>query len=141
MPGAGFAGLRAALAVPPELQVLVVTKDSIQQSNSSYAQGGIAGVLSPEDRFENHIEDTLIAGAGLCDGEIVELVVRGTAFSERIAGDCHLLRLADGHLAVPGTPTIGEVVLISSSRSHDPYTSGNGPPRHDSGVLMSGLVP
>src|SRR5436309_12290486 len=74
--GAGIAGLRAALEVPAELDVLVVTKDSIQQSNSSYAQGGIAGVLSPEDRFENHIEDTLTAGAGLCDRGIVEMVVR-----------------------------------------------------------------
>src|SRR5437588_4666482 len=74
--GAGIAGLRAALEVPPELQVLVVTKDAIQQSSSSYAQGGIAGVLSPEDRFENHIADTLTAGAGLCDRDIVELVVR-----------------------------------------------------------------
>jgi L-aspartate oxidase len=74
--GAGIAGLRAALEVPPGLDVLVVTKDSIQQSSSSYAQGGIAGVLSPEDRFENHIEDTLTAGAGLCDRDIVELVVR-----------------------------------------------------------------
>src|SRR5215471_2836045 len=74
--GAGIAGLRAALEVPPELGVLVVTKDSIGQSNSSYAQGGIAGVLSPEDRFENHIEDTLTAGGGLCDRSIVELVVR-----------------------------------------------------------------
>src|SRR6266852_6348450 len=74
--GAGIAGLRADLAVPASLDVLVVTKDSIQQSNSSYAQGGIAGVLSPEDRFENHIEDTLTAGAGLCDRDIVELVVR-----------------------------------------------------------------
>src|SRR5215470_3480084 len=74
--GAGIAGLRAALAMPNNLDVLVVTKDTIQQSNSSYAQGGIAGVLSPEDRFENHIEDTLVAGAGLCDRDIVELVVR-----------------------------------------------------------------
>src|ERR1700751_5004001 len=74
--GAGIAGLRAALEVPPGLDVLVVTKDAIQQSNSSYAQGGIAGVMSPEDRFENHIEDTLTAGAGLCDRDIVELVVR-----------------------------------------------------------------
>src|SRR5438067_9185539 len=74
--GAGIAGLRAALEVPPQLDVLVVTKDSIQQSNSSYAQGGIAGVLSAEDRFENHLEDTLTAGAGLCDGPVVEKVVR-----------------------------------------------------------------
>ncbi len=74
--GAGIAGLRAALSVPGKLDVLVVTKDAIQQSNSNYAQGGIAGVLSPEDRFENHIEDTLTAGGGLCDRPIVELVVR-----------------------------------------------------------------
>ena len=56
--------------------MLVVTKDRLQQSNSSYAQGGIAGVCSPEDRFENHIEDTLTAGAGLCDRDVVEMVVR-----------------------------------------------------------------
>ncbi len=74
--GAGIAGLRAALALPNACDALVVTKDKIQQSNSSYAQGGIAGVLSPEDRFENHIEDTLTAGAGLCHRDVVELVVR-----------------------------------------------------------------
>src|SRR5438132_6152402 len=74
--GAGIAGLRAALEVPEDLDVLVVTKDQIQQSNSSFAQGGIAGVMSPEDRFEDHIEDTLKAGGGLCDRDIVELVVR-----------------------------------------------------------------
>src|SRR5438128_5838747 len=74
--GAGIAGLRAALEVPPDLNVLVVTKDRVTESNSTYAQGGIAGVLSPEDRFENHVEDTLVAGDGLCDPEVVELVVR-----------------------------------------------------------------
>jgi L-aspartate oxidase len=74
--GAGIAGLRAALAVPASLDVLVVTKDKIQQSSSNYAQGGIAGVLSPEDRFENHIEDTLTAGGGLCHRDVVEMVVR-----------------------------------------------------------------
>src|SRR5262245_28261203 len=74
--GAGIAGLRAALEAPDTLDVLVVTKDEIAQSSSSWAQGGIAGVLSPEDRFENHIEDTLVAGAGLCDQAIVEMVVR-----------------------------------------------------------------
>jgi L-aspartate oxidase len=74
--GAGIAGLRAALEVPGDLNVLVVTKDRITESNSSYAQGGIAGVLSPKDRFENHVADTLVAGDGLCEREIVELVVR-----------------------------------------------------------------
>ena len=54
--GAGIAGLRAALEVPPELRVLVVTKDQLRQSNSAYAQGGIASVVDPEDRFEDHRE-------------------------------------------------------------------------------------
>jgi len=75
--GAGIAGLRAALEVPTDLSVLVVTKDRITESNSSYAQGGIAGVRSPEDSFENHVQDTLIAGDGLCDQAIVEQVIHG----------------------------------------------------------------
>jgi L-aspartate oxidase len=74
--GGGLAGLRAANAVDPRLNVLVVTKDAIQQSNSSYAQGGIAGVMDPEDRFEDHVQDTLVAGGALCDAEVVEMVVR-----------------------------------------------------------------
>ena len=74
--GAGIAGLRAALAAPSSLDVLVVTKDRIAESNSSYAQGGIAGAIGPDDRFEDHVADTLTAGAGLCDQSIVELVVR-----------------------------------------------------------------
>jgi len=74
--GAGIAGIRAALESPDDLDVLVITKDKLRESNSSYAQGGIAGVLSPEDRFENHIDDTLIAGAGLCDREVVEMIIR-----------------------------------------------------------------
>ena len=74
--GGGVAGLRAALGIPESLRVLVVTKDEVRESNSTYAQGGIAGVLDPEDHFENHIADTLAAGKGLCDPEVVELMVR-----------------------------------------------------------------
>ncbi|HEX4147473.1 MAG TPA: L-aspartate oxidase, partial [Pirellulales bacterium] len=74
--GGGLAGLRAALAIDPRMSVLVITKDSLLQSNSNYAQGGIAGVLDPEDRFENHVADTLRAGGQLCDREVVEMVVR-----------------------------------------------------------------
>jgi L-aspartate oxidase len=74
--GGGIAGLRAALAIPRDMRVLVITKDRVQLSNSSWAQGGIAAVRSPEDSFTNHIEDTLSAGAGLCDPGIVAKVVR-----------------------------------------------------------------
>jgi L-aspartate oxidase len=74
--GGGIAGLRATMAIDPRLSALVVTKDTLQESNSNYAQGGIAGVLGADDRFENHVEDTLTAGAGLCDREVVEMVVR-----------------------------------------------------------------
>ena len=93
--GGGLAGLRAALGVPEGLRALVVTKDEVRESNSAYAQGGIAGVLDPEDHFEDHIADTLSAGKGLCDPEVVAMVVReaperiaelvrwGTRFDER----------------------------------------------------------
>jgi L-aspartate oxidase len=74
--GGGLAGLRAALAVNPEQSVLAVTKSTLRQSNSNYAQGGIAGVIDPEDRFEDHIADTFAAGGQLCDPTVVEMVVR-----------------------------------------------------------------
>jgi L-aspartate oxidase len=74
--GGGLAGLRAALAVDPGLAVTVVTKDDLQASSSQWAQGGIASVVDPEDRFDNHVADTLTAGCGLCDGEVVDSVVR-----------------------------------------------------------------
>ncbi|NOY43091.1 MAG: L-aspartate oxidase [Planctomycetes bacterium] len=74
--GGGIAGMRAAMAVDPRMSVLVVTKDQLNESSSTYAQGGIAGVLTPEDRLESHVSDTLIAGAELCDRDVVEMVVR-----------------------------------------------------------------
>lgn len=74
--GSGIAGLRAAIAVDPSLSVMVVTKDEIVESNSNYAQGGIAGVMDPADRFEDHVQDTMLAGGGLCELSVVERVVR-----------------------------------------------------------------
>jgi L-aspartate oxidase len=73
--GGGIAGLRAALAVDPRLTTIVVTKDALDQSNSAYAQGGIAGVLDPLDDVANHASDTIAAGKGLCDEAVVNLVV------------------------------------------------------------------
>lgn len=101
--GGGLAGFRAAIEVDSDQSTLVVTKQSVQQSSSNYAQGGIAGVLDPNDRVENHIADTLRAGGALCDREIVEMVVRegperirelmrwGTQFDQR-AGELELGR-------------------------------------------------
>jgi L-aspartate oxidase len=74
--GGGLAGLRAALAVDPRLSVTVITKDDLRESSSQYAQGGIAGVVDPEDRFDNHVADTLTAGGGLCHPDVVDAVVR-----------------------------------------------------------------
>ncbi|MEN0111354.1 MAG: L-aspartate oxidase [Planctomycetota bacterium] len=73
--GGGIAGLRAAMEADPRLSVLIVTKDELRESNSAYAQGGIAGVLSPDDDVANHVADTLVAGANLCDRGVVETVV------------------------------------------------------------------
>jgi L-aspartate oxidase len=74
--GGGLAGLRAAIEIDPTLRILVITKDKLQQSSSNYAQGGIAGVVDPNDRFEDHIADTLKAGCDMCNKEIVEMVIR-----------------------------------------------------------------
>jgi L-aspartate oxidase len=74
--GGGVAGLRAAIAASEAgADVLVLTKDTIDQSNTWYAQGGIAAVLQPEDTVESHINDTLICGAGLCDEQAVRVVI------------------------------------------------------------------
>lgn len=73
--GGGIAGIRAALEIDPRLRVVIVTKDVVSLSNSAWAQGGIAGALDPADAIENHVEDTMIAGAGLCDEDVVRRVV------------------------------------------------------------------
>ena len=78
--GSGIAGLTYALKVAdrfPDKRVTVMTKTISDETNTKYAQGGIAGVIDAEnDSFEKHIEDTLIAGDGLCNPHIVEIVVR-----------------------------------------------------------------
>jgi len=83
------------LAADSRLSVTVVTKEDLRSSSSQWAQGGIAGVVDPEDRFDNHVADTLTAGGGLCHEDVVDSVVReapgriaeliawGTKFDER----------------------------------------------------------
>jgi len=73
--GSGIAGLSFALKVADKGTVCVITKSTIEQTNTSFAQGGIAAVTYPPDRFEKHIQDTLICGDGLCDEQVVKMVV------------------------------------------------------------------
>lgn len=78
--GSGIAGLTYALKVAeyfPDKKIVVITKAAADETNTKYAQGGIAVVNDPEnDSFEKHIEDTLIAGDGLCNEEVVNVVVK-----------------------------------------------------------------
>ena len=93
--GSGIAGLSFALKVAPHGRVGIVTKKDRAESNTNYAQGGIAAVTSKEDSVELHVRDTLAAGAGLCKEKVVraiveegpariaELIELGMKFSER----------------------------------------------------------
>src|SRR5579862_2697894 len=73
--GAGVAGLRAAIELASAGSVLVIAKDTLRESSSEYAQGGIAVALSDDDEVELHEQDTLYAGDGLCNREAVHTLV------------------------------------------------------------------
>jgi L-aspartate oxidase len=74
--GSGIAGLSFALKAAKYGKVTVVTKANLEDTNTRYAQGGIAAVFSEPDNFEKHINDTLIAGGGICNEEVVRMVVQ-----------------------------------------------------------------
>ncbi len=84
--GSGVAGLRASIELAKsDARVTVLTKDKASESNTEYAQGGVAVVLSDDDDAELHEEDTLVAGAGLCDEKAVEtLVTEGTKYIKEL---------------------------------------------------------
>ena len=97
--GSGIAGLTFALDAATLGTVAVITKKDRAESNTNWAQGGIAGVMAPDDSFDLHIEDTLIAGAGLCHEDAVtvlvhegpdrirELIEYGTQFNKEVGPD------------------------------------------------------
>ncbi|MCL2005917.1 MAG: L-aspartate oxidase [Planctomycetaceae bacterium] len=102
--GGGLAGLRTALAVNPQFQVILLCKSGLENSNSIHAQGGIAAVWDEKDSMESHIEDTFTAGGNLCERNVVEHVIRkgpeevqkliefGTQFDKNPDGAIHLVR-------------------------------------------------
>lgn len=106
--GSGASGLAAALAMRPDRSVLVVTKDVLAAGSTAWAQGGLAAVLDPADSIENHVRDTLVAGAGLCDESAVrtlateapaairQLIELGAMFDPDESGDM-ALTMEGGH--------------------------------------------
>lgn len=106
--GSGAAGLSLALSLAPALRVVVLSKSVASESATLYAQGGVSAVMDHADSIESHIDDTLVAGAGLCRPEVVEYIVRhgreriqwlldaGVPFSTRVsksgAVEVHLTR-------------------------------------------------
>ncbi|CAL5368157.1 unnamed protein product [Camellia sinensis] len=102
--GSGVAGLRYALEVAKHGTVAVITKAEPHESNTNYAQGGVSAVLCPSDSVENHMQDTIVAGAYLCDEETVrvvctegpdrirELIAMGASFDHGEDGNLHLAR-------------------------------------------------
>lgn len=108
--GSGIAGLSFALKAASVGKVLIITKSNEDESNTKYAQGGVAVVTDQADSFENHIQDTLIAGDGLCNPQIVENVIKegpdriaeliayGTSFDREESGEYDLAK-EGGHSA------------------------------------------
>jgi len=102
--GSGIAGLSYALKVAPYGKVLILTKANEDESNTKYAQGGIAAVMHGPDSYEKHIQDTLVCGDGLCDESVVRMVISesterineliswGAQFDKTASGDFDLGR-------------------------------------------------
>ncbi len=107
--GSGLAGLTVALKVASEKKVCLVSKRKINDNSSNWAQGGIAAVLNNDDSIEAHIQDTLIAGAGLCDQEVTRqvasharetvewLIAQGVPFTREDDGSGYHLTREGGH--------------------------------------------
>ena len=108
--GSGLAGLSSALLLSSKYRVAVITKRAVREGSSGWAQGGIAAVWDKTDSFASHVDDTLVAGAGLCDLAATQFVVEqapqaiawlqamGVPFSTEDNGDLHLTR-EGGHSA------------------------------------------
>ncbi len=109
--GSGIAGLSFALQAAAHGTVAIVTKREIEESATRYAQGGIASVFSTEDSFDAHVDDTLVAGAGICHEDVVRMVVEegpqtirnliewGVKFTTTTKGDEYDLTREGGHSA------------------------------------------
>ncbi len=137
--GSGIAGLSFALKVADKGKVCILTKDDASESSTKYAQGGIAAVMYQPDSYEKHIQDTLVAGAGICDEKAVrititestervkELIRWGTNFDKKSSGDFDLAR-EGGHSEFrilhhqDNTGSEIERALLEKAKSHPNIT-------------------
>ena len=137
--GSGIAGLSFALKVAEKGKVCILTKDDASESSTKYAQGGIAAVMYQPDSYEKHIQDTLIAGAGICDEKAVrititestervkELILWGTNFDKKSSGAYDLAR-EGGHSEFrilhhqDNTGSEIERALLEKAKSHPNIT-------------------
>ncbi len=106
--GSGISGLYFSLKLADHASVTIITKKEKAESNTNYAQGGIAAVLSSEDSFRDHIRDTLICGDGLCKSDVVEKVVR--------MGPAHIHELVN--LGVNFTRTVNNELDLGMEGGH-----------------------
>jgi len=129
--GSGAAGLSLALRLADTNSISLISKESLQEGSTLYAQGGIAAVLASDDSIESHIADTINAGAGLCDPEIVRLTVehgaenihwllaQGVNFTtEKKQGKLHLTR-EGGHShrrVIHATDATGQAIELNLSQ-------------------------
>ena len=134
--GSGVAGLTAALHVAASANVLLVTKVLVDDGSTRWAQGGVAAALDPADSPEEHLQDTLVAGVGLCDetavrvlctegpGRVRELIALGAAFDRDASGGLSLTREGGHHrdriIHAGGDATGAEVsrALVAAVRAH-----------------------
>jgi L-aspartate oxidase len=121
--GSGLAGLTMALQVADSKSVCIVSKREVSDSASSWAQGGIAAVLNSEDSVEEHIQDTLIAGAGLCDAAVTRLVATKARESVEwlIDQGVEFTREADNkafHLTREGGHSQRRIVHVADATGH-----------------------
>ena len=108
--GEGVAGQRAALAAAEHSDVIIAAKGQLRDSNTYWAQGGIAAVVGESDTFESHVQDTLSAGANLCDEQAVRAVVQ--------AGPAQIKKLIEWGMPVDTTPGPGDELALGREGGH-----------------------
>ena len=119
--GTGIAGLTFALKAAKAGSVAIITKKQRAESNTNYAQGGIAAVMGRDDSFELHVRDTLEAGAGLCKEDVVRTIVsEGPALVRELIGVGRQVHGRDDRRIATGPSGLPQIRSRTRRRAHAP---------------------